>query len=372
MRRESSLSLAFLLTVSGAQAQQPPRTIAGPPACPDCRVHLRRVATLGDIEGPGALAGPPRFVVATPAGAWITAEYPIATRLIVYGPGGEVLREVGRSGSGPGEFSHITAAYLDAEGHLHVFDSSLRRETVFDSTFQVVRIQNIPELRVHEAVPGHDDQPFLNADAGTPEAIGYPIHRVADGRVVRSFGSPAAVQRPDAPWLGQRAMAPTREGLWIARRTHYWLEKWTADGSLLDVIERRAGWFDPYLMRDRATPEAPPKPWVSAIRLTGQDTLLVLLSVAAPEFADRVTIRHRTPSITLYDLSPCRELFDTRVELIDLASGRLLLSDRVDDCLHGFVGEKAYASRIENGIPKVDIFELSYRPPAPGSMRRIP
>jgi hypothetical protein len=36
------------------------------------------------------------------------------------------------------------------------------------------------------------------------------------------------------------------------------------------------------------------------------------------------------------------------------------------------VGEKAYASRIENGIPKVDILELSYRPPAPGSMRRIP
>lgn len=372
MRAWIRCSVFLLLASPGAHAQEPPRPVTDPPTCTTCRVQLRRIATLGDVEGAGGLAGDPRLVLETPQGNWIVAEYPVASRLLVYAPNGRFLQEVGRSGSAPGEFRSITAAYFDIEGRLHVFDGALRRETIFDSRFGTVRTENLLELRVHEAVLGDDGEPLFNADAATAEAIGYPIHRVVDGRVTSSFGSSSPVQRPDAPWLGQRALASAVGGVWVGRRTHYWLEKWTAEGSLLEVIERKADWFDPYLMRDPPTPETPPKPWINGIRVIGRDTLLVLIGVAAPEFAQRVTILRQTPQRTVYDVSACRELFDTRVELIDATSGRLLVSDTVDDCLLGFAGRRVYASRLENDVPKVDIFELSYTLLPPQPTRRLP
>ncbi len=191
--------------------------------CPGCFFDLISVAAIGDTSGPGGLAGEPKFLLRLPDGRYVTAEYPVATRLVVFRPDGAFERVIGRMGEGPGAFRDISAAYITAAGHLHVFDRSLRRETEFDARLNLMGITPMPDLDTHQISIGPDRRVYYNADVGTADHIALPIHLVDGGRIVRSFGSQnpvhdasrGGVSRPGDVSMGRTPCCVASLGRWF-------------------------------------------------------------------------------------------------------------------------------------------------------------
>jgi hypothetical protein len=155
-------------------------------------------------------------------------------------------------------------------------------------------------------------------------------------------------------------MAPANGGVWIARRTQYWLEHWTADGKRLTAMDRNAPWFEPYLMGEPVSPVAPPQPWIAALHLTRDSILLVLVGVSASDSPQRLDILERRPDRAVYDLADCSAFSDTLVEAVDPRRHTLLWSWRHKGCLEGFLGDMVYGYRIDDrGVPRIDVFRLT-------------
>lgn len=93
------------------RAQQPVR-LDQAVQCPSCVPELALAQTLGDDDGDGALSGEPRFLLRMSDGRYVTAEYPVATRIVLFRPDGRLDRVIGRRGEGPGEFEFIRAWLL--------------------------------------------------------------------------------------------------------------------------------------------------------------------------------------------------------------------------------------------------------------------
>lgn len=346
---------------SNSLAQGSARVIDGEIVCPECSVELELIVTLGETDGPGVIRGEPKFVIRLPDGRFVTTEYSVAIRLLVFKPDGRFDQQVGRTGEGSPHFGDAHAAYLGPDNQLHVFDRFLRRESILNERFDVVDMTSIPQIGVHSIALGPDGHKYYNAVVNTPEAIGLPIHMVEGTRVSRSFGSYNPIQRPDGPEIGQRAMAAVPGGLWTARRTHYWLELWTPDGVRELAWERDVDWFKPYLMRDVVSPDNPLEPWITAIQPVGNGLLVVFVNVASETFGQNLRMLKRDDKV-IYEVNDCHNDTDTIVEVIDLTRGRVVSSSRRDQCLYGFVqfddGYGAYGYRLENGVPFIDVFRL--------------
>jgi hypothetical protein len=74
--------------------------------CGGCEIQLEPTVTFGDDEGPGMVSS--RTVVAKDArGRYLVSDELSSSRLIVFSARGELLRTVGRSGGGAGEYGRI-------------------------------------------------------------------------------------------------------------------------------------------------------------------------------------------------------------------------------------------------------------------------
>ncbi|MFC1529122.1 6-bladed beta-propeller [Gemmatimonadota bacterium] len=67
-----------------------------------------------------------------------------SSRFHVFAPNGTHLREFGRLGQGPGEFSRM-ANWLFDGAHIHIFDRSLRRRSILDLDGRLVSILRYPD-----------------------------------------------------------------------------------------------------------------------------------------------------------------------------------------------------------------------------------
>lgn len=96
----------------------------------------------------------------------------------VYGPDGAFDRELGGPGAGPGEFRRINGLWLLSDGRLGVWDSALRRITIFDldqGTFEThtVRVPHehfVGNLEVFLDVFRNDDIALAGLTFGPPQA----------------------------------------------------------------------------------------------------------------------------------------------------------------------------------------------------------
>ena len=60
-------------------------------------------------------------------------------RIHIYNANGELYKSIVPTGNGPNEVSHITDCWIDENGHLEIYDSSLNRILVFDKNFKPKR-----------------------------------------------------------------------------------------------------------------------------------------------------------------------------------------------------------------------------------------
>jgi hypothetical protein len=279
-----------------------------------CGCHLQRyiVATITDslFDG-GATLNPLAQVSAASTG-----EFLVTTSQLYLADGtGRIVREVGRPGSGPGEFRRPEFALSDNAGH-HVFDQRLRRKTrLTPHTFAAGEVAPLPFFS-HNAAMFPDGRYVVAGDFNSPGHAGQPLHLVAaDGTILLSFGNkdPTATSglHPDARnRLLRRIVAPSGDGaFWAAHPSRYLLEKWDTSGRLLAVYERRASWFPP---TDWAVIQAPDydgaalnHPTIARLHEDEQGRLWV-----------QITIRRRERTLPLGQSEP--QVFDTIFEVLDL------------------------------------------------------
>jgi hypothetical protein len=296
----------------------------------------------------------------------VTADYVSASHLLVFTPDGRFDRRLGGEGEGPGEFQFISAAYISKAGQLHVVDAQLKRETIYDGSLEMVRTAPLSIGFVHQVAVSPDGALYYNAEGNRPETMGLPLHLMREGQVIHSFGADVPVARPDAPERTQRAMTADSSGIWTARRTHYWLERWTSEGAKTATWDRDVEWFRPYLRREiPITLENPPKPWLMALQAIDDGLIVAAIHVAAEDLAEKLRVRERRPDRIVYDVDDCSEWGDTVLEVLDVENGRVISSSRHDECIVGFVDDELmYGYRLDElGIPRVDV----YRPRFPRS-----
>src|ERR1043166_1022994 len=191
------------------------------------RIEVRKVRTLLDRDGRG-FSKPPSSFVPVSGGRYAGAvgEDPA----IVVDSTGQLVKTLGRRGSGPGEFPNGTGAmhlgkgdtlYVGNSGAINVYapDLSLARTIRTTRSFSLF-------------------QPVGNgfAVAGLAEGRGeyMAVHLLAaDGHVVRSFGPDTFVQSTPGVFYHERyRIAGAGDGtIWLARNPSYVLERWTIDGK---------------------------------------------------------------------------------------------------------------------------------------------
>ena len=205
----------------------------------------------------------------------------------------------------------------------------------------------------------------VNGSVPTAAGIGLPLHLVPrSGEVVRSFGSATGAVRPGLALASHRVIAPSGDrAIWAAHRTQYVIERWGTDGVLQRQLVRQADWFDPYLERPIGGAQAPP-PIVVGIREISPGRVMVVVGLSKPDYVERrgPPVRISERGNPIYDLTMKQDLYDTIVEVIDVESNRLLLSQRVSLYTCGFVDDEHLCSyrADDQGVPFVDVVRVRF------------
>jgi hypothetical protein len=237
-------------------------------------------------------------------------------QVVVWSPGGEYVRMIGRSGDGPGEFQAITALFVGPGDSLHVRD--LRGWSIFDSAGAFQRRNQNRTLGFR---PGHmrfvgAAEVLVSASLGSAESNYFHVVSPTGIRI-RSFGP-----IPQYDLASARAVKYERQTAWAGGSTFwagavqgssdgYELEEWSIDGERLRAIKRNAPWFP--VTHDQA--EIRPAPRIAFVHSDSAGRVLVYSSIA--------TNRFRTDAPPGADMSGW---WDDRYEVIDTKSNRVVAS----------------------------------------------
>jgi hypothetical protein len=209
-------------------------------------VTVRRVALIGDVDGPRAIPGAPIAAAGDSRGNIYVAFETEPYRVHVFDSRGQPLEVLGSRGGGPGEFRDISAIAIDTRDSIFVFDDGNARISVFAPDGRFTRSVPLPMYVLEARLIG--DLFILNSHVRTPELVGLPLHTAStDGARLISFGAEPAAFRSDAPRLLDRWIAIADPGsAWVMHSQRYRLERWTTGGQLEVALEREAQWFRPY------------------------------------------------------------------------------------------------------------------------------
>ena len=305
--------------------------------CTTC-AGLEELAVLGDMAGDGFIQWS-RVATQDSLGRYWIGQ---GESLKVYDSDGRFLREVGRAGQGPEEFVRIVLVRADSDGRVHVLDPRNTRESVFDANFALVEEQRLAGRAASLfSVAALDGGHVANTAA---DITGSPfLHIVRGEEVVRSFGMSDATGPYDA-FRSLRVLSARSDGVIAAARRHnYAVEMWDSGGSRLVELhhEERLNEAEvrqvPYNLTDHPMPHE-----VIAVRLDDADRLWVLFHMMRDgwerhfepqEFpGGQVGIRRRSNS-TSYSI------YESRLDVIDLQSGTVVVRALLPGLFEAFVGD---------------------------------
>ncbi len=353
---KSSIALIVATVVlPGASVSQETVQITGEPAC-DCSLVLDHVVDLGDAVGPGTLLGMVRTVRQGPNGDYFVLSWG-AAEITRFDKSGRALDPVGREGEGPGEFKHVAGIWFVGDS-IVVFDRGLGRLTVLRPDLSVAR--TAPLAGATRDIAWLDGQGFvLNGRFVGPRGI--PLHLVTpEGEHVRSFGG-EAIDRfapPDA-WI--RSVAAVDGLVWAAPENSYRLEAWTADGRHLRTLERVEAWFPPKVVRTWGGPDQPIDPRVIDITSDAGGRLRVAILKASRHWAVRLPAPlPNARGEPIHPVPPGTGLFETRIEIIDPSTERMIAFGTFEVEAFGFVDPEHVFTYAEDeiGNPTVSVWRL--------------
>jgi hypothetical protein len=319
-------------------------------SCPECRIELERVVTLGSLSDPTGFSGLSR-VTQDSRGRYYVYPSVGEAEILVYDEAGQFLRLVGRPGPGPREFGRIERVVVADGDTLHVYHGL--RHTVLDPEYEFVRSGPMP------APPNA----VLLLDAGrsvivgellTRQSVGLPLHLLdSNDSLLLSFGSLHPERDPRRSRPAAYRLARSEEGhLWLAGFHRYAFERWTLDGEREVGFTRDVAWFPEWEAPNYSTTQ-PRTVWIHE-----DPAGRVWLGIAIPTIGPtRPPAVHRERP---YDPMATLARFSMRVDVIDVAASTVVLSQRLSDVVMGFIApNRVYSLREDiSGNPVFDIWRV--------------
>jgi hypothetical protein len=253
--------------------------------CNNCRVVLERLVTLHspddttDLSLTATVTTPDRDV-------WVVAPTADGAHVAFFDSSGRARGLIGTRGAGPGEFARISAVVPATEGDLILFDLVLRRVTKMTVAGDVLWTNPIaysPSIRPAQ-MPGSGF--LVPAVIGTPEAFGLPLHLAdSSGSLLKDFGAEVVADGAPISSMYRVVSVGPDSGLWSAPLADPVLEKWTADGGLLDTIAFAMDWFPRVAGRPVSDTNAE-FPSIAALHVTNGDLAYILVTTETDAFSD--------------------------------------------------------------------------------------
>jgi hypothetical protein len=360
----------LFLAVTGAgpfgelSAQGPemkPTQIDTSTECKTCKITLTRLATLGNFDDSLSIYGFPHVLKMSSKGLFYAIPRP-STSIGVYDLRGKLLRTIGQSGKGPGEFLAVSQVIVDAADTLVVVDEYSRRISIFDPSGRFVRA--VP-VRVEKtfgstSVRLRDGSFVIGGTSFTSDRIGFPLHLVTpDGAQMRSFGAERPVYDPRNSSAGFRKVTASGNLVWATRIDRYRIEAWDASKGLMkQAFVSSPSWFP---LRNTSPGikwgEVRPFSWVKDIATDEAGRLWVVSVIARDDWK-------RTPGAK-YDSARLREYYQTVVDVINPTTSRVVVRTFVPEYTHGFAAPGVLYSHREtsDGDIVYDVWRVALTKP---------
>lgn len=331
------------------------------PACPSCEIRIENVVTLRSEPGeaqPDSWLLP--TVVQDSRGSYYVAPMMDRASVGVYRPDGVLAHTIG----GTGSFTLLLEIKVRGDTLIAVdrVRRSLELIPLGHGESRVVPLGYSPE----GVLPLDNGSFVTQAHIPSPRLFGMPLHvHGPSGEHLRTFGRSTEPVRSDAPYDVRRSIAYDGDASilasWVNR---YRIERWSIQGRLVQVIEHQRPWFPHWSSYPPNIDARRPPTWLESVRVDStQGVIWCILHVAGEGWSPdprRMPDEH-APAPTL---AARNDVLDTIIEVLDMRTGQLLASRRVNVLISGYLNDGAniYTSRREDesGNQQIDILQLSF------------
>jgi hypothetical protein len=339
LRRTLGLFAAFLAPAS-ISAQQL-RSEGVDPAC-RCEIVLSRLVRLGAPDDTIAIL-PNSLAARDSRGRFYVTPILPEGSVAVFGADGRFARTIGRRGGGPGELSRTRYVAIGDGDSLLVYDSR-QRLSLFapDATFARSRAMagGVSAFRM-AAVQG--GKVVLNNYSPAHRSL-VVVDRDFSGTA--EFGKSIAGSRAPEPDELQVRLAALDSGRFAAAQQsyRYLIQVWDTAGRLVRQFARDPDWFRRWTPEDlRTYGLGTARPYIVGLLADiPQRRLWLVARIPDRRWQDPPPIpaseRGRERPIAPVPLTSLSRVYDTIVEVLDMDSGRVLITQRFDDVFAAFMG----------------------------------
>lgn len=361
MRPLIGLSLAL---AAGSTQAQTSRTVPDALACARCMVMASQVFTIGASDDVFLSSAPGGITVDSQNRLWLI---PDEGPPLVFGSDGKFLGQVGRAGTGPGEYA-APVGLLSVGDSVVVIDAGTARATVVGPNLSPSRslVMTVP---VGEGVAVQWPRNIvLTGYNPTPVSIGWPLHHATfagrEATVVRSYGPDDGEARYGSNATHSHLVShPRNQHYWSADRYSYRLTRWSEAHQRELTLYRRPTWFSkPTEHPGFGNRTVPPPPSIAAIEEDENGLLWVFIRLASPTWRDGWANAATEGRETLVRSIALEKLFVTMIEVIDPQNGAVVARGRVPYWVtHALPKHRAAAYKLsENGeTPIISIVQFA-------------
>jgi hypothetical protein len=353
MTDSAGVGPASPLEAAAESTQAPAHSTIRGVSCGNCAIAGELVATLG--AGAAAQQAAPRgfWKVATIGSTYWGVPWNYSNGPVVFNARGEWTGVVGRPGAGPGEFRSVLSIQPWLGDSVLVFDAGLARATIATRSLRVARSFPLAgAVGAYALLPLPDGSLAVSANLPSPQGAGFPVHIFDQAGVkLRSLGAVSPTLRLNQSSRLNWHLARRGDTLWtVTHAFRYVIEGWhLRTGARLASVVREAPFFAPYEEFTPVTRTEPPKPQISGAWVDAAGLLWVVVSVGSPTWwrglsAAPVATPGHGPAHAWEDE---QEIYDSIVEVFDVAAGRLLASRRFNRYFWAYDSQGTVIARIE-------------------------
>lgn len=322
--------------------------------CPACAIELVEVARLGSPEDPVSVRPDvsmrPCMVAELPEQGWVVSALVGGGELGIYDTTGAMVREVGRSGEGPGEYGRDMHVVVRRGETVSVVDNSYLRVTTLSDN-QSPHIVRLPRRVQSLALLASGALLVHGRPTGTEEGVEdrFTLVDLESGEL-RSFED----SDKDLADLDQWVVSGGYDGgFWAASGWKYELHRWANPDSLeYTLVRESVEWFpSDNAYSDDMYESEPPPAWFTHMWET-KDGLLWTYSLVPDE--DWAPESPQAPNPAWNE-----RVLDTMIEVVEIAGGQVLAQLRFGNTLAPVCGNAMMytAEETETGDVRVVVLE---------------
>ncbi|MFQ5704848.1 MAG: hypothetical protein ACE5HT_12605 [Gemmatimonadales bacterium] len=284
--------------------------------------------------------------------------------LRVFDERGNIVKSISADTVGSSDYRAIVSVVSTGGGTMQVFDAQLQRVTLLSPTLTVTDRVRLPVIPLQDVVLLDSIGWVLNADSRTTDRIGLPLHMVdRNGKWKRSFGSTTASYRPGTEaWPMLRKVADAGGGrLWMAHLKKYVVELWDTGGTKHKELVRHVPWFRAWQKYSGFFPDVKPHPIIRDIRQDREGRLWVVIAVPDERWSEALTPVKYPDGTEGYEPQDWNSVFDTVIEVLEPATGRLIVSRRFPQFMRKMIDERHLFSdaAIRDGGAALDVWHVT-------------